>query len=82
MDIDIRLYRRYLQEIVQEAFDNSDRTKAGMANYLTEKKLPRRFTMHRREKSQALVDACKAFDEHRHWPLEIILSHLGVEVKQ
>jgi hypothetical protein len=34
---------------------------------------------HREEKRRALEDAQRAFDEHRHWPLEIILSQLGIE---
>jgi hypothetical protein len=37
------------------------------------------LVLHKEEKQRALADARHAFDEHRHWPLEIILSHLGVE---
>lgn len=78
--MDIPLYRKYLQELVQEAIKNSDGSKAGITTYLVEKSNPGRFSQHRVEKNLALEDARKAFNEHRHWPLEIIISHLGVEV--
>jgi hypothetical protein len=34
------------------------------------------------EKQRALQEAIKAFQGHRHWPLDIIFSHLGVEIKK
>jgi hypothetical protein len=39
------------------------------------------LVMHREEKQRALADARQAFDEHRHWPLEIVLRHLGVSLE-
>jgi hypothetical protein len=34
---------------------------------------------NRAEKQKALEDARNAFDSHRHWPVEIVLSHLGIK---
>jgi len=79
--MDIGLYRQYLQQYVQEALENSNGTNAGIAENLHAKKISGLLVIHKDEKKRALADACKAFDEHRHWPLDIILSHLGVEVK-
>jgi hypothetical protein len=79
--MDIGLYRQYLQQYVQEAIDNSNRTSAGIAEYLHTKNVSGRLVSHKEEKQRALTDARKAFDDHRHWPLDIILSHLGVDVK-
>ena len=73
------IYRRYLQEYVQEAIDNSDGTNSGISSYLWEKKLGRFLVSNKNEKQRALNDARKAFDDHRHWPQPIVLSHLGIE---
>jgi hypothetical protein len=80
--IDGKLYQRYLQEFIREALKNSDGTKAGVATYLMDMSGPGRFTPHRNEKAKALNDARQAFNEHRHWPMEIILSHLGFDLKE
>ena len=79
--MDIGLYRQYLQQYVQEALDHSNGTIAGIAENLHAKHVSGLLVIHKEEKKRALADACQAFDEHRHWPLDIILSHLGVEVK-
>jgi len=79
--MDIGLYRQYLQQYVQEAVDNSNGTIAGIAENLHAKNVSGLLVFHKDEKKRALADARQAFDEHRHWPLDIILSHLGVEVK-
>jgi hypothetical protein len=79
--MDIGLYRQYLQKYVQEALDNSNGTIAGIAENLHAMNVTGLLVIHKDEKKRALADARKAFDEHRHWPLHIILSHLGVEVK-
>ena len=79
--MDIGLYRRYLQQYVQEALDQSNGTIAGIAENLHAMNVSGLLVIHKDEKKRALADARKAFDEHRHWPLDIILSHLGVEVK-
>lgn len=78
--MDIGLYRRYLNEYVQEAIDQSNGSKDGILNYLRNLKGPGRLSRHKVEKNQALEDARRAFEEHRHWPLDITLSHLGVNV--
>ena len=80
--MNISLYRRYLQQFVKEALENSDGSNAGIASYLGEKKITGLLVQHREEKNRALADARRAFDEHRHWPTEIVLSHLGVETKE
>jgi hypothetical protein len=79
--MDIGLYRRYLDEYVQEAIDHSNASREGILNYLRNKQGPGRLSRHKAEKKQALEDARRAFEEHRHWPLDITLSHLGVNVK-
>jgi hypothetical protein len=79
--MDIGLYRQYLDEYVQEAIENSNGTKEGILNYLRNKQGPGFFSRHKAEKKQALHDATQAFEEHRHWPLDITLSHLGVNAK-
>ena len=78
--MDIGLYRRYLQEFIQEAIANSDGSKSGIAEQLHAKHISGLLVVHKEEKKRALADAQRAFDEHRHWPLEIVLSHLGVDV--
>ncbi|UCH61245.1 MAG: hypothetical protein JSV61_07115 [Anaerolineales bacterium] len=76
--MDLGVYRQYLEQYVREAVDNSDGTNVSISNYLWEKKITGLWVRHRQEKQKALKEARKAFDEHRHWPLEIVLSHLGV----
>ena len=73
------LYRRYLLDYIKEARDNSDGTNAGIASCLWEKTIGKFLVTNRDEKQRALSDARKALDDHRHWPQNIILSHLGVE---
>ena len=80
--IDGKLYRHYLQACIREALENSDGTKAGVITYLMDMTEPGRFTRHKAEKAKALLDARQAFSEHRHWPMEIILSHLGFETQK
>lgn len=78
--MDIGLYQKYLQEYVQEAINYSDGSKAGIAEYLHTKRISGVLVLHKEEKKRALMDATHAFDEHRHWPLDIVISHLGVDV--
>jgi hypothetical protein len=75
------LYRQYLTEYIREAIKYSDGTNAGIAQYLSGLNPGGRFARNKEEKSRALKDAKAAFDEHRHWPLSIVLSHLGVELE-
>lgn len=72
------IYKRYLTQFVREAIQNSDGSNAGISGYLWAKRISGIFVQHRTEKERALHDARKAFDEHRHWPREIIISHLGI----
>ena len=77
--MDIKLYQQYLNQFVQQAIDESDGKVGSIAECLSEKQVRGFFVTHREEKRRALSDAQNAFSEHRHWPLEIILSHLGIQ---
>lgn len=77
--MDHTLYRRYLNEYVHQAMQASDGSVRSIAEELGTIHVGRLLVQHKEEKKRALADARRAFDEHRHWPLEIILSHLGVE---
>jgi hypothetical protein len=72
---------QYMHQYLKEAIDNSDGKPAGIANYLSEIPMPGRFSRHKEEKIRALKELRQAFDEHRHWPLDIILSQLGIDVE-
>ena len=76
--MDGKLYRQYLSQYVKEAIEQSDGSVRQIANRLHERQFKGTFVSHRVEKERALKDAQQAFDEHAHWPLEIILKHLGV----
>lgn len=76
------IYQRYLQEYISEAIQNSDGSNRGIAEHLSTIQIGRFFVTHREEKWRALADARAAFDDHRHWPLDIVLSHLGVELPE
>ena len=78
--MDIKLYRQYLNEYVQQAINESDGKVSRITELLYEKQVKGLMVAHREERLRALSDAQQAFSEHRHWPLEIIISHLGVEV--
>jgi hypothetical protein len=80
--MDIGAYRHYLKQFVTEALENSDGTNAGISSYLWEKRVTGIIVPKRAEKKLALNDARKAFDDHRHWPLEIVISHLGIDPKE
>lgn len=80
--LNIGIYRQCLQEIVQEAITHSDGSNAGIAEYLSSVTVSGWFTRNKTEKRKALEEARKAFDEHRHWPLEIVISHLGLDTKE
>ena len=73
------LYQQYMQQYISQAIRDSDGSVREIYELLAERQVKGIFVRHKEEKSRALADARKAFDEHRHWPLEIILSHLGVE---
>jgi hypothetical protein len=77
--MDIGFYRQYLAKLVKEALENSNGTPASVIEYLETKKISGLFVRHRKEKEKALKEVMRAFDEHRHWPMDIIISHLGIE---
>jgi hypothetical protein len=77
--MDLGVYKQTLEKYVLEAMQNSDGSAAGIANYLWNIKISGLLVRNRTEKQRALDDARQAFDEHRHWPVEIILSHLGIK---
>jgi hypothetical protein len=77
--LDIKLYNQFLQQYISEAIRNSDGSNRSIAEYLETIRVSGWFVRNKVEKRQALADARAAFDKNRHWPLEIILSHLGVK---
>lgn len=79
--MDGNLYRQYLKQYVSDAMQNSDGTNSGISQYLSNIVVGGLLTRHKDEKKRALLDARVAFDEHRHWPREIVLSHLGLDLK-
>ena len=79
--MDLRVYLHFLEQFVYEALEHSDGTNAGISNYLHQKQISGLLVRNRQEKQKALSEARKAFDEHRHWPVEIVLSHLGIARK-
>jgi hypothetical protein len=76
--VDIGAYRQALEKYVSEALQKSDGTHSGISGYLWNIKLSR-LTLNRYEKQRALEDARRAFDEHRQWPIDVILSHIGLK---
>lgn len=79
--MNIGVYREALEKYVTEAVQNSDGTHKGISSYLWNIKLSR-LTIGRYEKQRALDDARHAFDDHRHWPVDVILSHLGLKAQK
>ncbi len=77
--MDIGLYREYLKKYVSEAIANSDGSISGISEHLSTIRVSGILVRHKEEKKRALADARRAFDEHRHWPLEIVISHLGID---
>jgi hypothetical protein len=76
--MDIGVYRKFLNEIMQDALENTDASTAEISRYLWDRKISGILVRHRKEKERALEDARKAFDDHRHWPVPIVISHLGL----
>ncbi len=77
--MDHKLYDQFLHEYIQKALANGNAKPAEIARYLDEIPLPGRFARNKEERTRALLAVRQAFTEHRHWPLDIILSHLGVD---
>jgi hypothetical protein len=74
-------YQQYLKQYIAEAIQQSDSSTRGIAEHLSTIQVKGLLVMHREEKQRALADARQAFDEHRHWPLEIVLRHLGISLE-
>lgn len=72
------IYEKYMRQYILEAIENSDGSNRGIAEHLSTIHIRRFLVRDREEKRRALEDARRAFDEHRHWPREIILRQLGI----
>ena len=79
--MDLVHYQQYLKQYINEAIQQSDGSNHGIAEHLSTIQVKGPVVLHREEKRRALADARQAFDEHRHWPLEIVLRHLGVALE-
>jgi len=79
--VNIGAYRQALEKYVTEAVQNSDGTHKDISSYLWNIKLSR-LSLNRYEKQRALEDARHAFDDHRQWPVDVILSHLGLKAQK
>jgi hypothetical protein len=79
--MDGEAYRNALKKYVFEAIQNSRGSNAQVYEYLSSIKLNRFLVKNKVEKERALADARKAFDEHRHWPQDIVISQLGLDPK-
>ena len=77
--MDIGAYRNAVQSYVRQALENTDGSNKQVSEYLWSLSVPRFLVRHKTEKRQALDDVRKAFDDHSYWPLEVILSQLGVD---
>ncbi|MBN2148674.1 MAG: hypothetical protein JW726_14905 [Anaerolineales bacterium] len=77
--MNVKVYREYLNQFVQDAIESSNGTNFSIAENLQARVIRRHFVRNREEQLRALADARKAFEEHRHWPLSLVLSHLGIE---
>ena len=77
--MDIGAYRTAVQNFVKQALDHTDGSNRQISEYLWSLSVPRFLARNKAEKRQALADVRKAFDDHSYWPLDVILSQLGVE---
>lgn len=77
-----QLYQKYLHDYLQEALGRVSHNTPAVMVYLSEMEMPGRFARHREERLKAITTLRQAFEEHRHWPLEIVISHLGLDAKQ
>ncbi len=77
-----QIYEKYLYQYLLDAYKNSDGSTKGVSEMLHALPKPGRFSSNRAEKIKAIDTAITAFDEHRHWPIDIVFSHLGVDFKK
>ncbi|NLG72791.1 MAG: hypothetical protein GX495_12225 [Chloroflexi bacterium] len=81
--MDIGQYRRFVREYVKQALDNSDGSHQQIVEYLRSQVVKGLFVRHKEERKKALEDVQRAFEEHRHWPVDIVVSsYLGVDLKE
>ncbi len=77
--MNIVTYQQCLEQLIKEAFANTDGSNQGISEYLWSKQKPGVLSRNRLEKQKALDEARRAFDEHRHWPVDIVITHLGLD---
>jgi len=77
--MDIGAYRGAVENYVKQALENTDGSNKQISEYLWSLGTPGFLVRHKNEKRRALSDVRKAFDDHSYWPLEVILSQLGVD---
>ena len=80
--MDHKLISQYMHEYLKDALKTGHDRPAEIARYLEELPLPGRFARNKEERIRALREVRQAFTEHRHWPLDIILSHLGIDAEK
>ncbi len=80
--MDHTLYHKLKRQYLKEALLNSDKTPGSIHRALTEIAPPGRFSFNKEEKLRALKDLREAFEEHRHWPLDIVLSYIGITLEE
>jgi hypothetical protein len=80
--MDGEAYRNALKKYVLEAIQNSNGSNAQIYEYLSALTVKGFLVRNKLEKQRALADARKAFDEHRHWPQDIVISQLGLDLKE
>ncbi|HSO27630.1 MAG TPA: hypothetical protein VLS48_06140 [Anaerolineales bacterium] len=78
-EMDIGAYRRAMQDLIIGALQNTDGSSDQITEYLRSKRVSGLLVRNKNEKRRALEDARLAFEKNSHWPVEIIISHLGVE---
>jgi hypothetical protein len=78
--MDHALYEKFRRQYLKQAIEATNRTPNEIYRALTEMPRPGRFSFNKEEKLRALHDLQQAFEDHRHWPLDIILSHLGIDL--
>jgi hypothetical protein len=58
--MNIGVYRKFLNELMQDALENTDGSTAEISRYLWDRKISGILIRHRKEKERALEDARKA----------------------
>ena len=73
--MNIGVYRKFLNELMQDALENTDGSTAEISRYLWDRKISGILIRHRKEKERALEDAKKRLrrtpslaNTHRNFP--------------